>query len=76
MFGNVRDAGWLTDEQFRARPGTWRFVIDHPFDEPGHSSAEDVRRIARLIAGDPPSTRSSGCRGSSPRTGCGTSAAW
>ena len=30
VFGNVRDAGWLTDEHFRARPSTWRFVVDHP----------------------------------------------
>ncbi|MCW3158006.1 DUF6079 family protein [Micropruina sonneratiae] len=45
VFGNVRDAGWLTDDHFRARPGTWRFVIDHPFDEPGHSTSEDFSRI-------------------------------
>ncbi len=50
VFGNVRDAGWLTDDQFEARPGTWRLVIDHPFDEPGHSSAEDERRVDGLIA--------------------------
>ena len=30
VFGNVRDAGWLTEDHFRARPGTWRFVIDIP----------------------------------------------
>ena len=35
VFGNVRDAGWLTEDHFRARPGTWRFVIDYPFDEAG-----------------------------------------
>jgi hypothetical protein len=52
VFGNVRDPGWLADDQFRARPGTWRFVIDHPFDDAGHSSAEDVRRIDALIAGN------------------------
>ena len=37
VFGNVRDASWLTEDHFRARPGTWRFVIDYPFDEAGHS---------------------------------------
>ena len=42
VFGNVRDAGWLTEDHFRARPGTWRFVIDYPFDEAGHSAAEDL----------------------------------
>ncbi len=51
VFGNVRDAGWLTEDHFRARPGTWRFVIDYPFDEPGHSAAEDLARLDRLVEG-------------------------
>ena len=51
VFGNVRDAGWLSEEHFRARPGTWRLVIDHPFDDPGHSTAEDLARLDRMIAG-------------------------
>jgi hypothetical protein len=51
VFGNVRDAGWLTEDHFRARPGTWRFVIDYPFDEAGHSAAEDLDRIDRLTEG-------------------------
>ena len=42
VFGNVRDAGWLTEDHFRARPGTWRVVIDYPFDQAGHSA----RRIS------------------------------
>jgi hypothetical protein len=51
VFGNVRDTGWLTDDHFRQpRGGAWRFVIDHPFDEAGHSAAEDVERVDRLIA--------------------------
>ena len=49
VFGNVRDAGWLTDDHFRARPGTWRIVIDHPFDQAGHSGAEDLARLDRMI---------------------------
>ena len=49
VFGNVRDASWLTDDHFRARPGTWRIVIDHPFDQPGHSGAEDLARLDRMI---------------------------
>ncbi|MDN5789362.1 MAG: DUF6079 family protein [Micrococcales bacterium] len=52
LFGNVRDAGWLSDDHFRAAPGTWRVVIDHPFDEPGHSSAEDQRRLEDMTARD------------------------
>ena len=51
VFGNVREAGWLTEDHFRARPGTWRFVIDYPFDEAGHSAAEDLERVDRLAEG-------------------------
>ena len=52
VFGNVRDsAGWPTISSRRGR-GTWRLIIDHPFDEPGHSSAEDVQRLDALIAGN------------------------
>lgn len=50
VFGNVRDAGWLTDDHFRAPEGAWKFVIDHPFDEPGHSPAEDHGRIDGMRA--------------------------
>ena len=53
VFGNVRDASWLTGDHFRSRPGTWRFVIDHPFDDPGHSTAEDLTRLDQLQAGNP-----------------------
>jgi hypothetical protein len=51
VFGNVRDASWLTEDHFRARPGSWRFVIDYPFDEAGHSAAEDLARVDRLAEG-------------------------
>ena len=51
LFGNVRDPAWLSDDHFRARQGTWRVVIDFPFDRPGHSSAEDLARLDRLMAG-------------------------
>ena len=51
VFGNVRDAGWLTEDHFRARPGTWRIVVDHPFDEAGHSAADDLGRIDRMAEG-------------------------
>ena len=49
VFGNVRDAAWLTEDHFRARPGTWRVIIDHPFDEAGHSAAEDLGRVDRMV---------------------------
>ncbi len=50
VFGNVRDASWLSEDHFRNREGTWRFVIDFPFDEPGHSTAEDIDRVDSLKA--------------------------
>lgn len=48
VFGNVRDAGDITEDRLQAGAGAWRFVIDHPFDEAGHSSIEDVQRIDSL----------------------------
>jgi hypothetical protein len=51
VFGNVRESSWLTEDHFRSRPGVWRFVIDHPFDEAGHSAAEDLDRLDTLRAG-------------------------
>ncbi|GAA5071929.1 phage resistance protein [Nocardia iowensis] len=48
VFGNVRDAASLNDDAFEARPGTWRFIIDYPFDEHPYSYADDLRRIDRL----------------------------
>src|SRR5450759_4322873 len=40
VFGNVRDTSWLTEDHFRARPRSWRLVVDFPFDERGRSAAE------------------------------------
>jgi hypothetical protein len=34
----------------RAAPDTWRIVVDHPFDDPGHSTAEDLRRLDEMVA--------------------------
>jgi len=50
VFGNVRDRGWLTDGMFEASPDTWRFVVDYPFDEDGHSAREDLNRAEELRA--------------------------
>ena len=50
LFGNVRDSGWLSDDHFVANEGTWRIVIDHPFDEAGHSTREDLERLDAMIA--------------------------
>ncbi len=51
VFGNVRDAASLPEQSFDAREGTWRVVVDYPFDEDGFSSADDVNRIDRLLSG-------------------------
>jgi hypothetical protein len=53
VFGNVRDASWLTDDHFRARGGTWRFVIDFPFDDPGYSSTQDLARLDEIAERGP-----------------------
>lgn len=50
IFGNVRDTQEMTGEKFRAAEGTWKLVVDLPFDEPGHSVEEDIRRIGDLTA--------------------------
>ncbi|WP_349426545.1 hypothetical protein [Microbacterium sp. LWS13-1.2] len=48
VFGNVRDATWLVEETFRAGRDTWRFVVDFPFDDQGHSVRDDDRRVDEL----------------------------
>ncbi len=83
MFGNVRDASWLPQDHFLARPGTWRFIIDFPFDQPGHYGAEDHSRLDQLMAGGlrspddrvaaevpPPASGSARCGAWSSWTGC------
>ncbi len=50
LFGNVRDSGWLSDDHFLANEGTWRVVIDHPFDVAGHSTREDLERLDAMVA--------------------------
>jgi hypothetical protein len=53
VFGNIRDATWLTDDHFRARAGSWRFVIDFPYDDPGFSSAQDLARLDEIAERGP-----------------------
>ncbi|PIJ35009.1 phage resistance protein [Mycobacterium heckeshornense] len=49
VFGNVRDPGSLPEQSFDNRPGTWRVVVDYPFDEEGYTSKDDIDRIDRLL---------------------------
>jgi hypothetical protein len=50
LFGNVRDRTWLSDDHFQAAPDTWRVIVDHPFDDAGHSAAEDLQRLDEMVA--------------------------
>jgi len=50
VFGNVRDAASVIEDAFDNRPGTWRFIVDYPFDEPQFSAADDVARVDRLMS--------------------------
>ena len=50
VFGNVRDASSVPEQNFDNRPGTWRLVVDYPFDEQNFSAADDIARIDRLLA--------------------------
>jgi len=48
-FGNVRDRGELSDDVFRpSSAGTLRLVVDLPFDDAGHTTAEDHDRVDEL----------------------------
>jgi len=49
VFGNVRDASSLPEQSFDNRPGTWRVVVDYPFDEDGFTIADDINRVDRLL---------------------------
>lgn len=51
VFGNVRDASSVPEQNFDNRPGTWRLVVDYPFDEGEFSAADDIARIDRLLSG-------------------------
>jgi hypothetical protein len=50
VFGNVRDPASVPEQNFDNRQGTWRVVVDYPFDEPGCTSREDVERLDRLLS--------------------------
>lgn len=52
VFGNVREAQDIPEDRFRARTGTWRLIIDLPFDEPDHTPQEDIARVESLVARD------------------------
>ncbi len=49
VFGNIFDPASLPDEQFAPfAPGSWRFVIDLPYDEKGNTPADDRSRAQAM----------------------------
>ncbi|MEY9214310.1 PglY protein [Thermobifida halotolerans] len=49
VFGNVRDSQRLPDQEFEPSvTGHVRFVLDYPFDQPGHYPSDDAQRVHRL----------------------------
>lgn len=49
VFGNVRDPASIPEQNFDARPGTWKLIVDYPFDDGNFSAADDVARIDNLL---------------------------
>ncbi len=48
IFGNVRDVSYLPDDAFRTRGDAIKIVLDYPFDDSGHTAAQDHVRIERM----------------------------
>ena len=46
LFRNVRE---MAPADFRNDKGTWRIVIDWPFDEPGHTPRDDLAQVRKFI---------------------------
>lgn len=47
LFGNVREM--ISDEPLTPAGDGWRFVVDHPFDEPAHTPNDDRTRVEQFI---------------------------
>jgi hypothetical protein len=51
VFGNVRDDADIRDDAFHPfQPGSWRLLVDYPFDDGTHGPADDRNRVQRLKA--------------------------
>lgn len=49
VYGNVRDPADLSDEKFEpTHDGSWRIILDYPFDVGEHSAADDRSRLITL----------------------------
>lgn len=46
LFGNVREQSFDT---FKGREGTWRILVDFPFDQPPHTPADDNAKMDSFL---------------------------
>ena len=54
IYGNVRS---LPDTSLTANGQTWKVVIDYPFDEPGHTTRDDLGKLQIFSQNNPNGTR-------------------
>jgi len=54
IYGNVRS---LPETSLTANATTWKVIIDYPFDEPGHTTKDDLARLMAYSQNNPSGTR-------------------
>lgn len=54
LFGNIREESFVPSDALRATGERWKVVLDFPFDDPGHTPEEDLERLDRWQAENPP----------------------
>jgi hypothetical protein len=54
IYGNVRS---LPETSLTANGTTWKIVIDYPFDEPGHTTRDDLGQLQIMSHNNPRGTR-------------------
>ena len=54
IYGNVRS---LPETSLTANATTWKVIIDYPFDEPGHTTRDDLGKLQIYSQNNPNGTR-------------------
>ena len=54
IYGNVRS---LPETSLTANGTTWKVIIDYPFDEPGHTTRDDLGKLQIFTQNNPSGTR-------------------
>jgi hypothetical protein len=54
IYGNVRS---LPETSLTANEGTWKIIIDYPFDEPGHTTRDDLGKLQLYLQNNQNGTR-------------------